>query len=295
MDWDVIGVDVSRYQGAMDWERAYLEGVRFAAIRATVGDYYTDPNFNKNWIRARAAGIAVSAYHVVAPADSAGRRISAEKQIGLFASVLDGRRADFSLVLDCELTRGCSVSEITKTIQFCAANVILLDERNPMMYTRATWWDVNVARNEGWSDFELWVAHYNAWVDAPDLPKDWSTWRLWQWSADGNNQGATYGASSRDIDLDRFNGSEKDFNRWIGVSDPEPEPEPVAGCVFEVMVPTLNVRDGPGIQYRDVGNLYNGERVEAVDVSGQDVWVEIQPGRWAAAMYNGRRYMRLVK
>jgi len=59
----VQGIDVSRYQGKIDFERVRAAGVHFAFIKATEGSDYVDPNFARNWAAARAAGLPRAAYH----------------------------------------------------------------------------------------------------------------------------------------------------------------------------------------------------------------------------------------
>lgn len=61
------GIDVSTYQGEINWKRVVAAGYRFASIRATLGNDRTDSRFYANWKGARDAGLLVSAYHVVKP------------------------------------------------------------------------------------------------------------------------------------------------------------------------------------------------------------------------------------
>ena len=62
-DHDVHGVDVSRFQGEIDWTRAANSGVEFAFIKATEGGDRVDPKFKDNWRATRRAGIPRGAYH----------------------------------------------------------------------------------------------------------------------------------------------------------------------------------------------------------------------------------------
>jgi len=59
----IQGIDISRYQGSIDFDRARAAGTHFVFIKATEGADYVDPNFASNWARARAAGMARGAYH----------------------------------------------------------------------------------------------------------------------------------------------------------------------------------------------------------------------------------------
>jgi hypothetical protein len=184
----------------------------------------------------------------------------------------------------------------------------LLPIAEPMIYTRASWWDWNTYRQDWPKKHKLHVAHYNLYVDKPDIPADWSeinnprTWTHWQYSADGNHMGELFGVSSGSIDLNRYNGSiaefEAEFNVKLGNAEPLPEPEPEI-CVprFRVLVDVLNVRTGPGTNYPMASGdnkLAKGEIVEAVDIAGANVWIEIAPGRWSAMKINSTEYMELI-
>ncbi|MCA1300280.1 glycoside hydrolase family 25 protein [Stappia indica] len=62
-DFAIHGIDVSRYQGDIDWHRVKRAGTEFAWIKATEGGDYVDPKFMENWVRAKAAGVPRGAYH----------------------------------------------------------------------------------------------------------------------------------------------------------------------------------------------------------------------------------------
>src|SRR5262245_4923897 len=59
----IQGMDVARYQGAIDYQRVYAAGVHFVYMKATEGKDYVDPAFKENWAKARASGMAHGAYH----------------------------------------------------------------------------------------------------------------------------------------------------------------------------------------------------------------------------------------
>lgn len=61
----VHGIDVSRWQGQIDWRAVRAAGTRFAFIKATEGGDHIDPRFNENWYGAKAAGVPRGAYHFV--------------------------------------------------------------------------------------------------------------------------------------------------------------------------------------------------------------------------------------
>ncbi len=61
----VQGIDVSQWQGDIDWRMARAAGVRFAYIKATEGGDHLDAKFNDNWMGAKRAGVPRGAYHFV--------------------------------------------------------------------------------------------------------------------------------------------------------------------------------------------------------------------------------------
>ena len=67
-----VGIDVSHYQGEVNWPAVAEAGVRFAFIKATEGTSYKDPNFNANYVNAYNAGVIRGAYHFARPNISAG-------------------------------------------------------------------------------------------------------------------------------------------------------------------------------------------------------------------------------
>jgi len=278
-------LDVSRHQGRIDWQRAArrllaLGSQPRVAIRATVGDYYTDPRFADNWAGAVAAGFRVTAYHVVTPERDPGH------QIARFMATVGAARVPNMIdtagwVLDCELTRGQSPAAIADVIEQIALH--MPGNQIPAIYTRASWWDVNIPRSDAWRRYPLWVAHYD--VAIPRIPADWDAWTLWQYSADGNGRGAEFGAQSDSIDLSYY------------VDAPVvPPPEPAPGIVLHVSVRRLNLRDWHSTHAPKIGVLSRGDALTVTDVyverSGvlPTMWAQCDTriGRgWCAVVYRG--------
>jgi lysozyme len=64
-DYPIHGIDVSKFQGEIDWNAVASSGVKFAYIKATEGGDHADERFQANWDGAKAAGIERGAYHFV--------------------------------------------------------------------------------------------------------------------------------------------------------------------------------------------------------------------------------------
>jgi lysozyme len=274
------GIDVSRWQGEIDWPQVAAEGHRFAFIRSTIGDAYLDPRFYSNWDEARAAGLLISAYHVITPDRPA------QAQIDYLFDVLDGRTADVPLVLDVEREDGVDRETISACVLSCLEEVEARDGRKPILYTARWFWDRYLLPSERWRDYQLWIASY---TDKPLMPRDWDEWLFWQYS----DSGKVPGVASRATDLNWFAGSYDDLLIYVGTDDEEEAPK-AGRWHLKVIIPKLNIRSGPGRDYEDLGDLYDGDCLDILALSGDDVWIEFEPGKWAAYALKGERYMKLV-
>lgn len=94
--YPVFGVDVSNYQGDIDWNVLEEQGVRFAFIKATEGSGHVDESVRQNLERASETDIKLSAYHFFS-FDSAG-----ETQAANFISAVPADEIDMPPVVDIE-------------------------------------------------------------------------------------------------------------------------------------------------------------------------------------------------
>lgn len=291
------GIDVSRWQGEIDWRQVAEAGYRFAMIRATVGDYYTDPRFYINWNEAKEAGLLVSAYHVIVPKNSV------YSQIERLFDTLGDRRADLPLVMDVERHDKVNRAHITACIQGCLQRVEQQDGRRPLVYTAKWFWDNTeyLIHSDDWAQYDLWVANY---VDNPDdsqnqqpaLPQGWDAWKFWQYTDKGSVPGVR-----GNCDLDWFAGSYEElvaYGQRRTVNEPppkpivEPETPPPIGIRARVLT-DVNVRSGPGVNYDRVGKLKEGDVITISKIEGKEIWVEFAPGQWAALEFQGERFIAI--
>ena len=229
------GWDISKYEIVTDWEAACAQ-YNFFVLRATVGDYYTDPTFVPYWDGLTGQGVIKGAYHVVAPADGYGRRITAEQQMSRFLEVVGERHPDIPWILDCELDRGQSKAYITDLLLECVDILKAHSPRMPIIYSRASWWDVYVNPSVVWPQCDLWAARYASgltgpWSDGKYKFRDWTTWKFWQWSTSGVVPGI-----DGYVDLNVFNGTVNDLGDYAGSAPP------------------LSLSEKVGILWREAGN-----------------------------------------
>lgn len=204
------GIDVSRYQGKIDWNAVKNDGISFAFIKASQGKSYRDKTFIGNAQAARAVGVLVGAYHYVD--DSAITPEDARKEAANFVSAINsaGGIASFDLppVMDYESNKsGLSKAALTAVGRTFLAEVERLTGVRPIVYTYPSF----IGNFSGLSDYPLWIARYSA-TQVPPGASGWSRWDFWQYS-DGS-AGGTLPSGIRKVagiagpvDLNEFDGT----------------------------------------------------------------------------------------
>lgn len=182
----LAGIDVSHYQGEVDWPAVAASGVRFAFIKATDGIDDVDPRFARNWTGARAAGMLRSAYHFFRPS------LDAERQAEHFLGVVTMDELALPPALDVEVADGLDPSALGQAIRTWLETVGAALGRTPIVYTDPTFWQQHVAADL--SAYPLWLACY---ADQPEVPAPWRTWTFWQHTDAGTVPGV-----SGPVDLD---------------------------------------------------------------------------------------------
>lgn len=259
----LVVCDVSKWQGDIDFKKMKAAGACAVAIRATVGDYYTDDRFEEFWQLAKEADLLVSSYHVVTPEKPK------QAQMERYLNVMGMRTPDFQPVLDCELSRDQTSERITNVIKFCA-DYLMDFYGDCMIYTSSGYWNAHVNRRDYWSNYPLWVAHYTS-AQKPLLPADWNQWEMWQWSAGGNGQGAKYGASSRDIDLNRVR--DPNFLPLEPILPPTPDPIRSADNVLPLDGACFYPR--PGGDNTPVARAVGDLEMPVIVVSADGEWLQV--------------------
>ncbi|KRV49814.1 lysozyme [Wenjunlia vitaminophila] len=202
----VEGIDVSRWQGSINWTSVRNAGIQFAWIKATEGTSYKDPNFNTNYPNAYYAGVIRGAYHFALPNASSGTT-----QADYFASNGGGWSADnltLPGVLDIESNPygaqcyGLSTTQMRTWISDFYNRYKARTTRDVVIYTSPSWWNTCTG---GWNGMAtkspLWVAHWTT-ASSPTLPTGFSVWTVWQYTSTGSVSGI-----SGNVDRDRFNGT----------------------------------------------------------------------------------------
>ena len=206
-DFPVHGIDVSKYQGDVDWSRVADSGVKFAWIKATEGGDHVDAKFQANWDAAKAVGIARGAYHFVYWCRSPMEEMRwFEQNVPVDADALPP-------VLDVESdseSRTCHKRlEQQQTIQDMK---LMLDEmeryfgKKPIIYTSVDFYQA-ILQGADFSDYPMWVrsTKYH-----PSVKYGGQPWLIWQYQADGRIPGI-----DGKVDRNVFYGSPEEWNQFL--------------------------------------------------------------------------------
>lgn len=192
----IQGFDVSRYQAGIDMAAARQAGMHFVFVRASIGaeaDWACGEHLRK------AHGLlARGTYHALQPDIPAG--VQAMTYYRALAEA-GGFLAELPPALDVEKS---GIDEAL--VRGFLYEMERLWHHRPLIYTSRSKWHKLVGPDRAWArDYELWVAHWN--VPEPRLPSPWTGWLFWQHTV------GQVPFWPRNIDLDLFNGDEKDLWR----------------------------------------------------------------------------------
>lgn len=189
----VPGIDISEFQGDIDWNQVKASGVVWAYARIDDGTYM-DTKFDQNWPAMKAAGVLRGAYQFFEPGDdpSALADIVIQKMGPLGAG-------DLPPMLDLEVTGGQSPAVINAHIHTWMDKVQAATGRVPIIYTGKYFWNGNVGTAD-FASYPLWIAAYVK--PCPSTPDAWNGWSMWQYSSSGSIPGI-----SGNVDVDLFNGT----------------------------------------------------------------------------------------
>lgn len=214
----LLGIDVSKWQKEMDWPVAWAAGANFAFIRAgsisTAGIAYTDWQFETN-ARIAPDYMPIGFYWYFRP------QHCAVDQAEYFCNLIKDKRYKLPPVLDLENDGGLSPAEITEAARTFICEVYVRLNVWPLLYSRALWLNAHTVPSTVWEFVNLWVARYKEltgpWDDGYCIPRDFDDWDFWQFSADKNGRGAEFGAKSKSIDLNYFNGDQAALDEYISI------------------------------------------------------------------------------
>jgi len=175
------GIDVSEWQGKIDWASVKSAGIKVAYIRASEGNNYIDPDAIRNYNGAKENGIKVGFYHYL----TARNQSEAIEQATFFISVIKGLNVDCRLAMDFESFGDLSLNEINLIAQTFLEEVENLSGKNVIIYSDA-YNAANTFSEELASQYPIWVADY--YVTEPGNGR-WEVWDGFQYTDEGRITG----------------------------------------------------------------------------------------------------------
>lgn len=195
------GIDVSKWQGEIDWDAVAADGVHFAYIRVSDGAARPDPTFARNWAEAARVGVARGAYQYFRPLEDP------EEQADLLLEAMGPPAARvLPPVIDVEVSDGVAPRELVRRIGRWAARVVKATGVRPVIYTSAKSWSALAAGSRAFRRHALWIAHYD--TECPNTPSAWRRWTIHQIS-----QQAAVAGIAAPVDENRFHGGRRALAR----------------------------------------------------------------------------------
>jgi lysozyme len=171
-----LGIDVSHYNGPIDWPSVARANVRFAFAKATEGATLVDPTFAQNWPAIREAGILRGAYHFARPGSDP------TVQAACFASTIGPLSwGELPPALDLEVMDGQTPEAVITWTKTFVAKAESLIGCSLIIYTGGLW--RNQLSNPDIPELStrlLWTARYGA--NPPVVPATWNQWAFWQFT-----------------------------------------------------------------------------------------------------------------
>jgi lysozyme len=206
--FSVHGIDISKWQGEIDWDKVKAARTRFVFIKATEGGDHLDEKFYQNWAGAKAVGIPRAAYHFVFWCRPA------QEQAVWFNQHIPNDSDALPPVLDVEWnghSRTCprkiSPEKARAKMRVMLEELERLSGKKPIIYT-----DITFHRDviEGTTEFDRYPFWLRS-VAAPPRERYTSRpWSFWQYTTTGRVPGIR-----GDVDRNVFAGSEREWKQFL--------------------------------------------------------------------------------
>lgn len=175
---EIHGLDVSHYQGHIDWDVVPTASYDYVLIKATGGTAYVDPRLRENAAGAKAKNLPHGFYHFYDP------QLDPYLQARHFINAVRAFGAPLRPVLDVEIIQTQSTRAIREGVLIWLKTVEKAFGCKPLLYTDRVFWDDHLSA--GFKRYGLWLADYTEFLT---LPKKRPQWLLWQYSDTGRVSG----------------------------------------------------------------------------------------------------------
>ncbi len=285
------GIDVSVWQGNIDWEKVKADGIDFAILRAG----YTggkDTYFEDNYVKAKAAGIDLGCYFYT----YAVNVDEAKKDADLLMSWLEGKKFEYPIYYDMEedskqLAEGMTTELRT---EMCLAFMDKMKENGwyTGLYTNQNWL-INYLDEEALAKkHDIWLA---SWTGSGRPTIDHSEkYGLWQYSATGKVNGIS-GNVDMDVSFREYPTIIKKggYNGYAKINSIKVDEE------WIITEDNVNVRENPGTVFAKLGKLSKNKRIHVTEKydDGTYTWGKFKSGNlegWCALNYAEKTTSTLI-
>src|SRR6516225_2895282 len=227
-DYPIQGIDVSKFQGDIDWNAVANSGVKFAWIKATEGGDRVDARFQANWEGAKAAGIPHGAYHFVYWCRPPLEEIqifeeNAPVEDDALPPVLDAEATPTSPTCHRHLTQEGAITDMQIMLQEMERHY----GKRPIIYTTVDFYQA-ILSDGALMEYPIWVRSTK---HHPAVKFGSRAWHFWQYQSDGRVPGI-----GGKVDKDAFYGTKKQWDAFLkepgvrpvqtGAAGPAPAPAP---------------------------------------------------------------------
>lgn len=202
--YPIAGVDLSHYQGSVDWEALSKEDIQFAYIKATEGSSHVDEQFAANWQQAGKTSLEVGAYHFFS-FDSPG-----ETQAMNFITSVGIRDGMLPPAIDVEYyadkkSNPPDPKAVREQLQAMIYQIESYYQTIPVIYATEEIWERYLKGH--FDDYPIWIRNVFT------KPKIQETWTFWQYTNRARLKG--YSGEEEYIDLNVFYGKKDEWEQWL--------------------------------------------------------------------------------
>lgn len=199
----IKGIDVSKWQGNIDWSKVKNDGIEFVMIRSSYGKSSLDPKFEANYQGAKKNGIAVGVYHY----SYATTVADAKTEVKFLIKTLEGKQFEYPISLDLEdKAQGVLDKKTLADIALVYYDALTEAGYYPMLYSSKGWF-LGKLYDASLNVFDRWVAQWsNTLTYTGELG-------IWQYSAKGSVSGI-----AGDVDLNISFIDYESRIRWLGLN-----------------------------------------------------------------------------
>lgn len=198
----VFGIDVSEYQGNIEWDKVkFVQDsfpIRFVMVRATAGVDKVDSKFETNWNSLKKQSFAKGAYHYYRPNENSIR------QAQNFIKIVKIEKGDFPPILDIEnLPKKQSMDSLKVALKRWLQYVENHYKMRPIIYSGENYYK-NFLK-EDFPEYQFWIANYNGWIH--EINPDWMFWQFTEKASVPGIKGF--------VDLNIYNGTPRMLDYFV--------------------------------------------------------------------------------